>query len=139
MNIHPLIQAVENLDNAITATCDKDERAMMTSMLAALTALLRGKGVFIGTNNQPSSAPTLADENKRLREAMSLVIAALRNGSATSPDAGIDFLCESAPREVFLYVHYLRQLFNEVIASKPLGNSVNRPFVKQSVTSPVAA
>ena len=55
MNIHPLTQAVENLDAAITATFHRDERAMLSSILAALTALLRGKGVFIGTNNKPVS------------------------------------------------------------------------------------
>jgi hypothetical protein len=54
-------------------------------------------------------------EIRRLRNALSLVIACLRNGSAASPDASLEFLCDSGPREVLSYCTHLRGLLSEVI------------------------
>ena len=51
MNIHLLIQTVENLDTLITMTIDSAERDKLCAMLKELQTMLRSHGVFIGTNN----------------------------------------------------------------------------------------
>ena len=49
----------------------------------------------------------LEAETKRLRAALSRVVANLGNGSAASPDASLDFLC-AVPHEVKLYVQSIK-------------------------------
>ena len=51
MNIPPTIHAVESLDEAIELTINPEERRQLMQAQSILTTYLRGRGVFIGTQD----------------------------------------------------------------------------------------
>lgn len=51
---------------------------------------------------------SLREENKRLREGLSLVAKNIGNGSFALPDASIDFLTKQVPEEVRLVIIQLK-------------------------------
>lgn len=52
MNIPNLIQAVENLDAALSLTIEQYERDAIGLLLNTATEILRRRGVFVGTENK---------------------------------------------------------------------------------------
>ena len=56
----------------------------------------------------------LKAENEMLRQALSDVVAGLRNGGAASPAASLDFLCDGVPREVALVCAANRRLIERL-------------------------
>ncbi len=64
MNIHLLIQSVENLDLAFAFTIDATERSEIAALAEGVRKLLRKRGVFLGiTKEQADCLPKEPDAN----------------------------------------------------------------------------
>lgn len=66
MNITPIIQAIELLDQAVTFTINEAERETLRRNVFSLRATLRKRGVFIGGGEEPKSADPETEADKKL-------------------------------------------------------------------------
>lgn len=86
--------------------------------------------------SSPMNEHALKEENRRLRQALSDVVAGLRNGGAASPDASLDFLCDGVPREVALSTEYWRMLARRVLKAPgvrlPMGEPLAAALAEQA-------
>ena len=87
------------------------------------------------TRNRQVEIERLREENKALRDGLSLVADNIGNGSFASPDASLDFLSVEVPKEVKLYCQRLRdELANAARALKLADSSLE--LAKQALTPP---
>ena len=85
--------------------------------------------------NRQVEIERLREENKALRDGLSLVADNIGNGSFASPDASLDFLSVEVPKEVKLYCQRLRdELANAARALKLADSSLE--LAKQALTPP---
>ena len=65
MNVRPLIEAVQSLDTAVTATFDPAERNQIQQAAEEVRKILRKRGVFVGNMAPDTELRALADATLR--------------------------------------------------------------------------